>query len=116
MRRYARSELRQFMLLDERPHDAPLPGAQPRYRVGDGAQLYVRTKRYAYTAYLRKQCPTCRPGYKLLDETLYDHTTDAGETVNLAYAASHYGTRREMLAAQTPAEITSILKRQPASG
>ncbi|MDP6700000.1 MAG: PTS sugar transporter subunit IIA [Candidatus Latescibacteria bacterium] len=26
------------------------------------------------------------------------------------------GTRREMLAAQTPAEITSILKRQPASG
>ena len=83
-----------------RPNDAFLPGAPPRATIGRGVQLYVRTVRHAYTAFFhtfRGACASCPPGYRLLDETLFDHRTDAGEARNLAYMPAHEATRREML-------------------
>ena len=55
------------------------PGALPRRLVGDGWQLYVRTPRYAYVAYLKpagvpnkKEMPFRVP-HRLIDESLFDH-------------------------------------------
>ena len=96
-RNYARSEMREWMVL-HRPLDAALPGAPPRYLFGKGAQLYLRTAQYAYACYLRKICAGCGNRFRLLDETLYDHHVDSGEAHNLAYAASHAQARRGLLA------------------
>jgi hypothetical protein len=96
-RNYARSEMREWMVL-HRPLDAALPGAPPRYLFGKGAQLYLRTAQYAYACYLRKTCAGCGNRFRLLDETLYDHRVDSGEAHNLAYAASHAQARRGLLA------------------
>ncbi len=94
----ARSELREWTMV-HRPSDAQLPGAVPRRLVGHGWQLYVRTAQFAYTAYLRASCAKgCRPQLgALLDETLYDHSADAGEAHNLAYAPAHAHTRLALL-------------------
>ena len=92
---YARSELREWMVAN-RPNDSQLPGAKPMRMVGRGAQLYVRTRTHSYVAYFRPRCG-CAPGLVLVDETLFDLTSDAGEAVNLAYAPSHAHTRRELL-------------------
>ena len=75
-------------------------GARPVRLIGRGAQLYVRTARHAYAAYLRPRCG-CVPGLLLVDELLFDHTTDPGEAYNLAYDEAHAATRRRMLATVT---------------
>ena len=83
-----------------RPSDVMLPGAKPAVHIGGGAQLYVRTPRFSYTAYLHTPCPTatgCPRGVLLIDEQLFDLGADEGEAVNLAYAAAHASTRGEML-------------------
>ena len=80
---YARSELREWMVI-HRANDTLLPGPRPMRMVGRGAQLYVRTTRYAYVAYLKPRCE-CAPGLLLVDEQLFDHSTDSGEATNLAY-------------------------------
>lgn len=97
-RKYALSELKEWMVLN-RPEDKQLPGALPRRLVGYGWQLYVRTAQYAYIAYFRPQCLiACVPPYhRLLDEALFDRSTDPGETRNLAYNRSHARTRWELL-------------------
>ena len=76
--RIARSELREWTVL-HRAADELLPGALPRRLVGDGWQLYVRTPRYAYVAYLKpagvpnkKEMPFRVP-HRLIDESLFDH-------------------------------------------
>ena len=96
-KRYARSELREWMLLN-RPFDQQLPGALPRRFIGHGSQIYIRTARYAYTAYLRAQCPhICKPWFMfLIDEALFDHQTDPFEAHNLAYDPTHAAVRNEL--------------------
>jgi len=98
VKQYARSELREWMMV-HRPLDVELPGAVPRRLVGHGWQLYLRTERYAYTAYLRASCAkTCKPGLgALIDETLYDHSADMGEAHNVAYSPAHSRARNELL-------------------
>ena len=93
---YARSELREWMVI-HRANDTLLPGARPMRMVGRGAQLYVRTTRYAYVAYLKPRCD-CAPGLLLVDEQLFDHSTDSGEATNLAYNPAHLATRDQLLA------------------
>lgn len=104
-RRYALSELREWMLLN-RPTDKMLPGALPRRLLGYGWQLYVRAEDFAYTAYLRPTCHSgCVPGrlmpagtrYRLIDEALFDRRSDPGERANLAYQAAHASTRWALL-------------------
>ena len=106
LRSYARSELHESMVV-HRPSDAKLPGAPPKLKVGRGVQLYVRSARHAYTAYLQPQwqpqcrgCGAWRGSHRLLDETLYDHATDATEQYNLAYStvAAHVAARLAMVA------------------
>ncbi len=94
---YARSELRMGTVLN-RPADPNLPGAKPLRSLGHGAQLYVRTPRYAYTLYLSTsvQCE-CATRLGVLDEALFDHEHDQGEMTNLAYEPTHSHTREELL-------------------
>ena len=92
---YARSELREWMVV-HRANDTLLPGARPMRMVGRGAQLYVRTARYAYVAYFRPRCG-CKPGLLLVDEQLFDHSIDKGEATNLAYNPLHASTRQQLL-------------------
>ena len=95
---YARSELRMGMVI-HRPTDPNLPGAKPQRNIGSGAQLYVRTSRYAYTVYLGLGS-TCGCGSRLsiVDEALFDHTVDMGEMRNLAYITTHAAVRTRLLA------------------
>ena len=99
-RTYARSEMREWMVV-HKPNDRLLPGAPPRYALGKGEALYLRTERYAYTAFLYPICRSCGSGstakYRLLDEALYDVRTDAGEAHNLAYSAAHASSRQALL-------------------
>lgn len=104
---YARSELKEWTML-HRPLDKQLPGALPRRILGHGWQLYVRTERFAYTAFLRpafgfaaKDAPYLyrgwRWGHRLIDEALFDHFADPAESVNLAYHSAHSRTRLGLL-------------------
>lgn len=94
---YARSELRMGMVL-HRPGDPHLPGAKPMRSLGHGAQLYLRTQRYAYTLYLSTsaQCE-CATRPAILDEALFDHERDEGEATNLAYDPAHFTVREALL-------------------
>ena len=71
------------------------------------AVAQVRTARHTYVAYLRPLCArwfedkltwSCREGYRLIDESLFDHAADAGEAINLAYEPAHASTRSSLLA------------------
>ena len=116
---YARSELRMGTVV-HRPDDALLPGARPTRTVGPGAQLYVRTARWAYSVYLRPPCPPplgrenagggegggegggrgeggggarrrCgRAGVVILDELLFDHEDDSHEATTIRANHTHY--------------------------
>ena len=96
---YARSELRMGMV-QHRPSDPNLPGAKPMRSLGHGAQLYLRTPRYAYTLYLSTiaQCACASPDPAVvLDEALFDHDHDEGEARNLAYEHSERSVRDDLL-------------------
>ena len=104
MRRYAASEMREWMVL-HRPWDTQLPGAMPRFKVGRGQQYYLRTTRYAYAVYVRRQWGRAQwPatggwqwGYWLMDEMLYDHDSDPEELINIAYKPQEARVRERLL-------------------
>ena len=103
-RRYARSELHLPCGLGccmlNSPYDGLPPGYTRTPRVGPVVQLYIRTRRWAYTAVLRgtlrpdhtapiggaKSAPPAAP-LQLIDELLFDHRADPTESDNLAYYA-----------------------------
>ena len=95
---YVRSELhenfRRNQLVEELAGNSAL--AEKSWR---GAQLWVRTARFAYTAYLyldpeNQSVPLV---YRLIDETLYDTDRDPGEANNVAYDGDQRATRERLL-------------------
>ena len=79
------------------PYDGLPPGWTRTPRVGPVVQLYVRSKRWAYTAVFRGELPSGRP-MRLLDELLFDTHADPAEANNLAYFAGYAAPRAAMLA------------------
>ena len=114
---YARSELHETFRRNQ--FDGPVAGSRPADVVWPGEQLWVRTARYAYTAYLERLQPpnqTSLKGasgagattlasvdmsvgsYRLVDETLFDTGgEDPGESQNLAYDAAYQSQRLRLL-------------------
>ena len=99
-RSYARSELHLPCGLGccmlNQPYDGLPPGWTRTPRVGPVVQLYVRTKRWAYTAVFLGQL---RSGHalRLVDEYLFDTLSDPGETSNLAYFSAYAAPRATFL-------------------
>ena len=97
--------------------DGPVAGGAPADVVWPGAQLWIRTARYAYTAYLElfPANQTISPGsaaapdtagtaalalgsFRLVDETLYDTGgSDPEEANNVAYDAAYQAQRARLL-------------------
>lgn len=96
-RRYARSELHLPCGLGccmlNQPYDGLPPGYTRTPTVGPVVQLYVRTRRWAYTAtFLGVLDPLRNPArspLRLIDEALFDTNNDSGEARNLAYFGRH---------------------------
>ena len=112
---YARSELHETYRRNQ--FDGPVAGGAPADVVWPGAQLWIRTARYAYTAYLElfPANQTISPGsaaapdtagtaalalgsFRLVDETLYDTGgSDPEEANNVAYDAAYQAQRARLL-------------------
>ena len=105
---YARSELHEAFRLNDLTR--PLAGSSEPADDGKtwpGAQLWVRTRRFAYTAYLEQVHTTNQSSegqhgligaYRLIDETMYDTGgADPLEANNLAYDVRHASQRTRLL-------------------
>ena len=100
-RRFARSELHLPCGLGccmlNQPYDGLPPGYTRTPTVGDVVQLYIRTRRWAYTLILSGVLPARGTPLRIMDEALYDAEADLGESLNLAYYSSHSHTRYRLL-------------------
>ena len=112
---YARSELHETFRRNS--FDGPVAGGGAADVLWPGAQLWIRTARFAYTAYfeLSPSNQTLGGGgagegsadgasvfalgsFRLVDETLYDTGgADAEETNNIAYDVAHQAQRARLL-------------------
>lgn len=109
---YARSELHE--VFRRNTLEGPLAGASEDGRQFRGAQLSIRTTRFAYTAFLKldpqnQSSATSTLGrghngsaflrsatYRLVDETLYHTEGDPGEANNIAYDRAYSEQRARM--------------------